>query len=127
MKHKDCIFVAEDDCPKEHVQIDCIDCEKYKYHETIGRAVKDFTGLGESYTAIFELHKKLIDGHGKTIDIETPVEAIFEVNRVMSAYLSKDRPYDKNEILYRRLVNFFFKIIIDEFEDREYTESDYVH
>ena len=127
MKHKDCIFVAEEDCPKEKINLTCADCAKHKTYETIEKAVRDFTGLGENYTEIFTLHKKLIDGHGTTVDIETPVESIFSVNRVMANLLSNNPCETHLDVMYRRLIFYFFKIIIDEFEEEEYNNEGYIH
>ena len=126
-KHKDCIFVAEEDCPKEKIDVNCKACEEHKYYETIDLAVHDFVSLGDAFTDLFKMSKQLIDHDGKTIDVVIPILAINIINRAMTALLTTRELETNNEIVYRRLIFYFFKIIVDEFEEEEYAEPDSVH
>ena len=126
MKHNDCIFACEDDCPKHEINLTCDDCFKNKTYEVIEKAVRDFTGLGESYTKIFSLLKTLMDADGKTVKIETPVDASLSVNRVMTALLNKD-PEIGNSKVYQKLIFYFFRIIIDQYYEAEYDKNEYIH
>ena len=127
MKHENCIFVSEEDCPKNAVGITCEQCFKNRYYDTINFAVKDFTGLGASFTDVFILFKQLIDGNGKTVKIETPVDSMFAINRVMTAILGIEHGTDERGNLYKRLMFYFFSIVIDEFNNAEYKENQYLH
>ena len=121
-KHKDCIFVAEDDCPKDNISINCKDCEEHKYHETIDQAIHGFVSLGDAFTEVFKMSQQLIEHEGKTVNVSIPVDAISVINRVMTALLTTRELDTNNEIVYRRLIFYFFKIIVAEFEEEEYSE-----
>lgn len=128
MRHKDCIFDCEEICPKEKVKLTCADCWLNQSHEMIKKAIDDYTGLGEAFTEIFDLHKKIIDGHGTTIDIKAPVDSVFVAIRVMTAILGAEEKTEFNDILYKRLIFYFFKILIDEVEETEYNKKEtYLH
>jgi hypothetical protein len=120
MRHKECIFDSEDICPKNAIDLTCDDCIRNKSYEIINMAVKDFTGLGESFTTLFAMLKKIIDHDGKTVEITTPVSEIVSINRAMTTVLSKTPPDSESEKIYRRLMFYFFKIIAEEFESAEY-------
>ena len=117
MKHENCIFVSEDDCPKDNIHITCEECFKNQYHEVINQAVKDFTGLGASFTEVFEVFRQLLDGDGKSIKLVTPVPSMHSIGRVMTAILRSSPVISANDKIYRRLMFYFFHIIIEEFED----------
>lgn len=124
MRNKDtCVFVREDDCPKEAVRLTCEECEKSKHYETITKAIEDFTSLGESFTDLFTLCNNLIANNRTTVEIDIPVESIYKINRVMSAFLSAKEKFTTDEMMYRRLIFYFFDIIIDEFNEEEYTDN----
>ena len=120
MRHSECIFAAEEDCPKLAVELTCEDCGKHKVYETIEQAIRDYTSLGEAFTEIFAMFKTLIDGNGTTVSIETPTESFFVANRVMTTLLSENDELSVNERYYRRLTFYFFSILIDEFKTEEY-------
>lgn len=127
MKHKDCIFVSEDDCPLDTVGFSCKDCEQDNLTVTIKQAVDDYVALGESLEQILKLLKTLISNDGKTVTVSTPVEATHIINRVVTALLGITPLMDKDKIVYRRLIFYFFKILIAEFEEEEYTEPEELH
>lgn len=127
MRHKNCIFVSEDDCPKNEIKITCEECFKNKYYEIIENATRDFVGLGESFTEIFQLHKQLIDADGGTVSIKTPVESIMLVNRVMATFLSATKAATEKEHVYQKLIVYFFGIVVDDYETIEDTKKDSVH
>jgi len=127
MRHEDCIFADEEDCPKDKIKITCSECLRDKSYETIERAVRDFTALGEAYTEIFVLLKKLIDHDGKTVSIVTPVDSAVVVNKVMTAILTKDPALTREDAVYRRLIFCFFGILVDQFNEEEYVEDTYLH
>jgi len=120
MRHENCIFADEDDCPKEAIHLTCEECKQHKLYETIERAVRDFTGLGEAFTEVFELHKTLIDNNGKSVEIKIPDKSIFLINHVMATFLSRDPETTEEGKIYRRLIFYFFSILIDDFESDEY-------
>ncbi len=127
MKHKDCIFVCEDDCPLDTVGFSCEDCEQNSLTVTIKQAVDDYVALGESFEQVLKLLKTLIANDGKTVAISTPVAATHIINRVITALLGTTPLMDKDKIVYRRLIFYFFKILIAEFEEEEYTEPEELH
>jgi hypothetical protein len=128
MRHSDCIFVAEEDCPKERVCLNCDQCFKYKSYETIEGAVRDFTGLGEDTNNIFKIFQFMVENQGKSVEVVVPEKELLSVNRVMAALLaSKKEDEHFNDQLYRRLIFCFFRIIIDEFEEKEYNKPSYIH
>ena len=126
MKHENCIFVSEDDCPKDKIHLTCEECFKNQYQEVINQAVKDFTGLGASFTKVFEVFRQLIAGNGKTIALETPVQSMHSISRAITAIFGNTSKIG-NEKIYQRLMFYFFHIIIDEFEEEEYKENQYLH
>ena len=122
-----CIFSSEEDCPKDYVALTCEECLLNKYYLVIERALKDFVTLGDSFTAIFQLCEKMLNNHNKQIKVEVPVESINNANRVINALLGMDEALIGEEKLYRRLIFYFFEIIIDEFKENEYTEDGLKH
>lgn len=122
MRHENCIFMSESDCPLEQIKIDCETCKINNLTETIQNTLEDYTKLGEAFTDVFNMFKKLIDNDGKTITIETPIEHIFIINRVITAFLSDEEKTEQKDIVYQRLIFYFFKILIEEFENKEYVE-----
>ena len=88
MRHKDCIFVREDDCPKEELRISCEVCEKHKYTEEIKRAVADYESLGEAFRAVFTTMNTLIKNDGGKVEVEVPVDSAHILNRVAVALLA---------------------------------------
>lgn len=128
MKHENCIFVSEDDCPKDYIHITCEECFKKQYHEVINQAVNDFTGLGTSFTEIFGMFNILImTKDGASIKLNTPTSSMHSIGRVMTAILRSVPVISDNDKIYRRLMFYFFHIIIDEFEEEEYKENQYLH
>ena len=128
MKHENCIFVSEDNCPKDHVHITSEECLKNQYHKVINQAVKDFTGLGAFFTEIFGMFNSLIlADKGESIKLITPVQSMHSIGRVMTAILRSVPVISDNDKIYRRLMFYFFHIIIDEFEEEEYKENQYLH
>ena len=123
MKRDECIFMEEEDCPKIGIGLSCDECIANKHYETIERAVNDFVSLGESFTAIFEMCNVLIKNNGSSVKLSIPVEDISKVHRVMTALLTTQEKLTAEEIIYRRLIFYFFSLIIDEFNDSEYTEE----
>lgn len=120
---KICVFVDEDDCPKLAVHLTCEECEKYKHYETIEKAVNDFVSLGESFTDLFQMLQTMQKHNGKNIAVDYPIESIHKINRVMTAFLTAKENLSREEIMYRRLIFYFFDIIIDEFNENEYTDT----
>ena len=120
---KICIFTAEEDCPKLAVNLTCEDCEKYKHYETIEKAVNDFVSLGESFNDLFAMCNILLKNNGTSVKLEVPVESIQKINRVMIALLTVKEDQTEYEVIYRRLIFYFFSIIVDEFIENEYTED----
>ena len=128
MKHENCIFVSEDDCPKDKIHLTCEECFKNQYQEVINQAVKDFTGLGASFTEVFGMFNSLILANdGKAIKLITPVQSMHSIGRVMTAILRSVPVISDNDKIYRRLMFYFFHVIIDEFEAEEYKENQYLH
>lgn len=127
MRNKNiCVFVSEDDCPKEAVRLTCEECEKHKHYETITKAVEDFASLGESFTDLFAFCNKLVANNGTTAEVVIPVESIHKINRVMNAFLTAREDFTGDETMYRRLIFYFFDIVIDEFNEEEYIDN-YIH
>ena len=120
---KICVFAAEEDCPKEKIGLTCENCIKHKHYEVIENAVQDFVSLGESFTDLFLLCNKLFAENGKTVSLDVPVESLHKINRVMTALLTVKEDQTEYEVIYRRLIFYFFSIIVDEFIENEYTED----
>jgi len=127
MRHKDCIFAVEEDCPKEVIGLTCADCEKNKSYEVIKKAIDDFTSLGESFTDLFVLCNNLLANNGTTVEIAMPLNSVHKINRVMTAFLSKDGMASEEDPVYRRLIFYFFGIVVDEFESEEYNNDRNLH
>jgi len=129
MKDENCIFVAVDDCPKDEIKISCADCIENKYYDVIKQAVDDFTSLGESFTDLFLFCNKLMKRSEETSEQEIPLDSTYKINRVMTAFLSQKENEElaRGEVVYRRLIFYFYSILIDEFEIKEYTETRYVN
>lgn len=124
MRIKDeCVFADEVDCPKDSVGLDCDECIKHKHYQVIENAVQDFVSLGESFTDLFLLCNKLFAENGKTVSLDVPVESLHKINRVMTALLTVKEDQTAQEVIYRRLIFYFFSIIVDEFIENEYTED----
>ena len=122
-----CVFVSEEDCPKEHISLSCKECIKNDYHKIIEEALSDFVSLGDSFTDIFLLCNELIANNGAKVKVEIPLESIHKVNRVVNALFSTKEKNEGKEIIYRRLIYYFFEIIIDEFKEKEYREKESLH
>ena len=127
MRHKDCIFAAEEDCPKDSIHLTCKECEEHRAYEIIERAIRDFTGMGESFEGLFELLKKLVDSDGQSVEIKIPAESILLINRVFASFLSSTPAEAESEKIYKRMLFRCFRIFVDEFESEEYKEKAYVH
>lgn len=129
MKDENCIFAAEVDCPKDEIKISCPECIENRYYDVIKQAVDDFASLGESFTDMFLFCNKLMKHSGKTSELEIPLDSTHKINRVMTAFLSEKENEElaKGELVYRKLIFYFFRILIDEFESKEYTETRYVN
>lgn len=129
MKDENCIFAAVEDCPKDEIKISCPECIENKYYDVIKQAVDDFTSLGESFTDLFLFCNKLMGHSGETSEQVILSESTHKINRVMTAFLSQKENEElaKNEVVYRRLIFYFFSIFIDDFESKEYTETRYVN
>lgn len=127
MRHERCIFKAEEDCPMKLLGISCTICDTNNLEVVIKRAVDDYTGMGEAYEALFAMLKNLFDSNGKQVDVKVPHEEILLINRVMTTLLSEVDPQTQEAVCYRRLIFYFFKILVDEFESEEYGATKFVH
>ena len=106
-----CVFVSEEDCPKNNIDLSCEECEANNLYEVIENALKDFVSLGEDFTEIFTLCKTLLKNNGTKVKVQVPVESIHRVARVVNSLLSKSDKTTIQEILYQRLIFHFFDII----------------
>jgi len=129
MKDKNCIFPAVEDCPKDEIRISCAECIENKYYDVIKQAVDDFTSLGDSFTDMFLFCNKLIKHNGETSVLEMLLNSTHKINRLMTSFLNQKENEElaKRDVVYRRLIFYFFSILIDEFEIKEYTETRYVN
>lgn len=127
MRHERCIFNAEEDCPMKLLGLSCEICDVNKLEVVIKQAVDDFTGLGESFEALFGMLKILFDSGGKPVELDVPHEKILSINRAMTALLSDSETVTEADICYKRLIFYFFKIIVDEFESEEYGATKFTH
>lgn len=128
MKIKDeCIFTDEEDCPHEAVVLKCEDCIKNKRYKIIEKAVNDFVSLGDDFTEVFKMSNQLIQNKDKSVKIIVPVEEIERIHRVMTSFLTTRAELSGEELLYRRLINHFFGIVVDEFKELEYTDDVVLH
>lgn len=125
MRNKDiCIFASEDDCPKNAIRLTCEECEKHMRYKIIEKAVEDFTSLGESFTNMFVFWNKLCsERETKVLGVDAPIDSIIKINKVMSCLLTTREAFTEEETVYRRLIFYFFNIIIDEFNESEYTDG----
>lgn len=123
MRHADCIFMSEDDCPKDNINITCEQCGKHKYYEDIELSARDFVALGDSFTALFNVCNDAFNDR-KT---GTPMEHVVQAHRVMTSLLSKEDPSTEKKRVYRRLIFYYFSLIIDEFISQEYAEEPFKH
>lgn len=124
---KICVFADELDCPKEAIHLTCEECEKHKHYETIEKAVEDFISLGDSFTDLFQMLKTMQDNDSKKVTVDIPAESIYKINRVMTTFLSSREQFTEEETIYRRLIFYFFSIVIDEFNQEEYTEDTFLN
>ena len=129
MKYDECVFVSVEDCPKDEIKISCSECIENRYYELIEQAVNDFASLDESFTDLFLFCSKLMNHNEKTNELEIPLNSTQKINRVMTAFLSQkeNEELPKGGVIYKRLIFYFFSILIEEFESKEYTESRYVN
>lgn len=127
MKKDECVFMSEDDCPKNSMGISCDRCIEIKFYEIVEKAIEDFISLGDSFTAIFEMCNRLMHYKDKPVVLDMPVVEINKVHRVMTALLVVKEPENEEELMYKRLIFHFFGLIIDEFKEREYTEDTYLN
>lgn len=127
MRHERCIFKEEEDCPMKLLGLSCEMCNINKLEVVIKQAVDDFTGLGESFEALFGMMKILFDSEGKPVELNVPYEKTLSINRAMTALLSENEAVTQEDICYKRLIFYFFKIIVDEFESEEYGVAKFVH
>ncbi len=129
MKNENCIFAAEVDCPKDEIKLSCAECIENRYYDVIKQAVDDFASLGESFTDLFLFFNKLMKHSGKSSELEIPLDSTHKVNRVMTAFLSQKENEElaKEDVVYKRLIFYFFRILTDEYESKEYTETRYVN
>ena len=129
MNDENCIFAEEVDCPKDKIKIACPECIENSYHDVIKQAVDDFTSLGESFTDLFLFCNKFMRHSGKTSELKMPLSSTHRINRVMTAFLrqKENKELPKGGIVYRKLMFNFLSILIDEFENKEYTKTRYVN
>jgi hypothetical protein len=128
-KPDSCIFTALEDCPKDAVGLHCKTCVENKTQETIKQAVDDYTSLGESFNAVFILFNSLM-GNGEetgTGTVTVPVDHILVINRVINAFFSEPDYKSLNHIIYRRLIYYFFSLSIDEFNEEEYSDEQFLN
>lgn len=125
----ECIFESEEDCPKKGIRLSCDECVKNKHYETIEKAVNDFVSLGDSFTALFVMCNGIMRNDGSVAELTVPVDDINIIHRTMTSVLTArgKEELTKEEIVYRRLIFYFFSLIIDEFNEEEYTEDRQVH
>ena len=126
-RHEDCIFLAEDDCPKDEVEILCADCKEHKYYNEIEQAINDFVSLGEVFTDLFKIFEQIRGFKGKAINLTLKEKTLPICQRVMTALLTTKEQFDANEIIYRRMIFYLFGIMIDEFKENEYNEDHFTH
>jgi hypothetical protein len=124
MRHEECIFAAEEDCPKEVIGLNCKACGENKSYVQMKKAIDDFVALGDSFTEIFVFCSKLIQKEDK---VSMPIESIQKVNRVMTAFLRENKDSESADKIYTRLIFYFFSIVVDEFEEEEYHNEELVH
>jgi len=124
MRHDECIFASEEDCPKEVINLNCRTCGKNKSYIHIKKAIDDFVALGDSFTELFVFCAKLMQKEDK---VSMPIESIQKVNRVMSAFLRENKDSETTDKVYTRTIFYFFSIIVDEFEEEEYHNGELVH
>jgi len=129
LKYDESVFVSVEDCPKDEIKISCSECIENRYYELIEQAVNDFASLDESFTDLFLFCSKLMNHNEKTNELEIPLNSTQKINRVMTAFLSQkeNEELPKGGVVYKRLIFYFFSILIEEFESKEYTESRYVN
>lgn len=129
LKHKECVFASVEDCPKDEIKISCSECIENRYYDVIEQAVNDFVSLDESFTDLFIFCSKLINYRGKISELEIPLDSTQKINRVITAFLSQkeNEELQKVDVVYKRLIFYFFSILIEEFESKEYTETRYVN
>jgi len=127
MKHENCIFLEEDLCPREEIELTCEKCLENKAYEVIEKAVRDFSGSGEAFQEIFDIFKQLMDNDGSSITIKTPVDSIFLINRFITAMLGTSIEISENEKLYRRIIFYLLRNLIDEFESEEYKKTTFIN
>lgn len=127
MRHERCIFLAEEDCPMHLLGLSCQVCDDDKLEVVIKQAVDDFVSMGENFEALFGMLKILMDNDGKPVDVKLPADEILSINRAMTTLLSDTEVKTEAEICYRRLIFYFFKILVDEFESEEYGATKFTH
>lgn len=129
MKDENCIFASVEDCPKDEISISCVECIENKYYDVIKQAACDFSSLGESFSDMFILFNKLMTHCVEISELEISLDSTHKINRVMTAFLGQkeNEELPKGGVVYRRLIYYFFSILIDDFETKEYTEFRYVN
>jgi len=127
MRHERCIFNAEEDCPMKLLGLSCQVCDDNKLEVVVKQAVDDFVGMGENFEQLFAMLKTLMDSNGESVDVKRPADEILSINRAMTALLSDTEPQTQEAVCYRRLIFYFFKIIVDEFESEEYGATKFTH
>ena len=95
----------------------------------IKQAVDDFTSFRESFTDLFLFCSKLMKHSCEISELEMPFDSAHKINRVMTAFLSQKENEEmaNGDVVYRRLIFYFFSILISEFERKEYTKSPFLN
>jgi hypothetical protein len=127
MTEPDCFFEDKEDCPIRSTYTSCQDCVDRKYAETVKQAVEDYEALGESFSDVFQLFNKMISPSEKLVELLIPLDKIHIINRVIVALFNDNTERTAEEALYRRLIYYCFRVMIDEFEKEEYDINRITH
>ena len=127
MPEIDCIFEDVNDCPLKDMQVTCEACGKGNLTGIIKRAVSDFTKLGPAFVDVFNTFNSLIHNDGKVVEVAIPADSIHVINRVINTLFSIEETTSEEQVVYKRLIFYFFDNLIQEFKQREYGVNKYIH